>query len=66
MDVHSIVTSVPLMLLHLPHFSGWESFLREDECEDSAFIVLAWLCLVDDRYLEMAYIHIIQWFNTTE
>ena len=40
LDVHSIVASIPLMLLRLPHFSGWESFLREDECEVSAFIWL--------------------------
>jgi len=49
--VRSIVTSVPLMLLHLPYFSGWESFLREDECEVSAFILLVCLCLVDNHYL---------------
>ncbi len=49
--VHSIVTSVPLTLLHLPYFSGWESFLREDECEVLTFIPLDWLCPVDNHYL---------------
>ena len=51
--VHSIVISELLMLLHLPHFSGWESFLREDECEVSVFILFAWLYLVDNHSLKM-------------